>query len=105
MSEPQRHPYSHPLNAPGDFYVVNEFCIACEAPEAEAPDLMAHDSDGARYHCYFKRQPATREETERACSAVEVGCCGAVRYGGRDPAVLKRLKKWGRDASDYGDSK
>ena len=39
MDEPRRHP----LNASGDFYILDGYCIACEAPEAEAPDLMAHD--------------------------------------------------------------
>jgi hypothetical protein len=98
MSDPFRNPDAYPLNAPGDFYVLNGCCIACEAPEHEAPDLMAHTADG---HCFFKRQPATADETERACWAVVVGCCGAVRYGGRHPAILKRLEQFGRDACDH----
>jgi hypothetical protein len=82
----------YPLNAAGDFYVADGMCIACRAPEHEAPDLMAHDpSAHAGYHCYFKRQPTTPEELERAIRAVAVGCCGAVRYGGRDPQVIRRL--------------
>lgn len=82
----------YPLNAAGDFYVAEGMCIACEAPEHEAPDLMAHDqaADGV-YHCYFKRQPTTPQELARAVMAVAVGCCGAVRYGGTDPAVRYRL--------------
>src|SRR5215475_2356807 len=32
----------HPKNAPGDFYVILGYCVACEAPEHEAPDLMSH---------------------------------------------------------------
>jgi hypothetical protein len=87
----------YPLNAAGDFYVADGMCIACAAPEHEAPDLMAHDlaADGI-YHCYFKRQPETAEELERAVMAVAVGCCGAVRYGGTNPTILHRLAAYER---------
>lgn len=91
------------LNVPGDFYVVDDMCIACTAPEQEAPELMAHDSKAqAGYHGYFKKQPVTPEELQRAIMAVAVGCCGAVRYGGRDPNVLQRLTQMGSaDACDH----
>ncbi len=95
---PRKHPDSHPANAPGDFYVENGMCIACEAPESEAPDLMAHSAD---YHCYFKRQPETPEEVERACKVLDVCCCGSVRYSGRDAKILRRLEKYVRDACDH----
>jgi hypothetical protein len=78
----------HPLNAPGDFYVEHQMCIACQAPEHEAPELISHDESN---HCYFRRQPSTADELAHAIWAVAVGCCGAVRYGGRDPAVIARL--------------
>jgi ferredoxin len=82
----------YPLNAAGNFYVEQGMCIACTAPEHEAPDLMSHDPAAhAGYHCYFKKQPETPEELERAIMAVAVGCRGAVRYGGTDAAVLQRL--------------
>jgi hypothetical protein len=92
--ENESKPIAHPLNAPGDFYVENSMCITCGAPEREAPDLMSHvDDDGTNYHhCYFKRQPRTPEEIEQAIRAVRVGCCGAVRYGGHDPQIIKRLR-------------
>jgi hypothetical protein len=80
-------------NAPGDFYVEDQCCIVCRAPEQQAPELMSHDS-GKYEHCYFKRQPQTPEETEHAIMAVRVGCCGAVRYGGSDPAIIARLSKY-----------
>jgi hypothetical protein len=86
----------HPLNAPGDFYVESDLCFACTAPEHEAPDFVGHCEDGpANYHCYFKRQPSTPEETAQAIRAVRVGCCGAVRYGGRDPAIIAKLVELG----------
>jgi hypothetical protein len=83
-----------PLNAPGDFFVEDGMCIACEAPEHEAPDLMAH-SEGADsvYHCYFRRQPETPEELEHAIRAVCVSCCDAVQYGGSDPKVFARMRQ------------
>jgi hypothetical protein len=88
----------HPKNAPGPFYVIKELCLACLAPEAVAPDLIAHEEPN--YHCYFKKQPATSTELDRAIKAVIVGCCGAVRYAGNDPAILDRLSEWNPDACD-----
>src|SRR5262245_57769986 len=82
----------HPKNASGPFYVLNDQCIASGAPEAEAPDLMAH-SDHPFYHCYFSRQPSTPAELERAMSAVIVSCSNALRYAGEDPLVLERLRR------------
>jgi hypothetical protein len=78
-----------PKNVPGPFYVGNDECIICLAPEHEAPDLMGFDEEAK--HCYFKKQPATPEELDRAARAVWVSCCGAVRYSGSDPVVLKRI--------------
>lgn len=87
----------HPKNAAGQFYVVMNDCLACTAPEHEAPDLMDHDEP--RYHCYFKKQPSTPEEVERAIRAVRVACCGAVRYAGQDAEVLIRLQRLGMASS------
>ena len=84
---------AHPHNAPGPFYVVEDSCITCEAPESEAPDLMSHDAPDYPHnsHCYFKKQPETPAELDRAIMAVRVSCCGAVRYAGNNPNVLVRL--------------
>lgn len=81
----------HQLNVVGAFYVEDGGCIACGAPEAEAPELMGW-TDGPGDHCYFKRQPATAEEVDRAIRALEVSCCRALRYGGDDPAIIARLE-------------
>ena len=80
-----------PKNAPGPFWVENGMCISCRAPEHEAPDLIASDDETG--HCYFKKQPATPEETERAVRAVRASCCDAVQYCGDDPLVLQRLRE------------
>ena len=37
------------------------------------------------------RQPQSPDEVERACRAVEVCCVSALRYGGNDPAIIRRL--------------
>jgi hypothetical protein len=79
-----------PKNAPGPFVVLKEQCITCGAPEAEAPDLMAHDEEANS--CYFRRQPATAAETASAIRAVQVSCCEAVVYRGEDADVLRRIK-------------
>jgi hypothetical protein len=80
----------YPENVKGDFYVENQVCITCGAPEAEAPDLIEHSK--LEYgHCYFKKQPTTADELDRAISAMQVSCIAGVRYGGKNKAILKRL--------------
>jgi hypothetical protein len=76
-------------NVPGPFYSTRG-CTACGAPEAEAPDLLAPLDDN-NHHTYFIRQPATPDEVERACRAIEVCCLSALRHGGTDSAIIRRL--------------
>lgn len=92
------HPRRCPLNVSGAFYTLGT-CLACEAPEAEAPDLLAPLRDG-NYTTYFVRQPVTAEEIERACNAIRVCCVTDLRYGGTDSEIIKKL---GNDpmACDY----
>jgi hypothetical protein len=84
-----QHPKRCPLNAPGPFYTMGQ-CMACEAPEAEAPDLLA-PLTGGNYTTYFVRQPETPDEVERACRAIQVCCVMDLRYGGTDRTVIERL--------------
>lgn len=89
-----------PKNVPGPFYTLGSRfadgsgwrgdCLACEAPEVEAPDLLAPLING-NYDTYFVKQPTTPEEIEEACRAIEACCVAALRYGGTDPAIIKRL--------------
>jgi hypothetical protein len=85
------HP--HPMNAPGDFYVENTECIACEYPHSLAPDLMEweRDAEGRESHCYFKKQPQNPLKMEQAVKAVNGSCCGALCYSGSDREILKRI--------------
>jgi hypothetical protein len=88
----------HPENAPGPFYVENPLCIICGVPQHEAPDLIGFSEDpSGRSHCFFWRQPETDEEVERAISAVAICCCGAYRYGGDNPGIIRQLLQVGVD--------
>lgn len=77
-------------------------CLICRAPEHEAPDLIGFNDGGPTgaggSHCYFKRQPATPDEIDRAINAMCVACCGALRYGGHDSAIINRLCSVGVDS-------
>lgn len=44
-------PHRCPLNVAGDFYTLGT-CLACEAPELEAPDLLA-SLDKGNHTTYF----------------------------------------------------
>jgi hypothetical protein len=76
-----------------DFYVLGELCLSCRTPEAIAPDLIGfHDgpTPSDRY-CYWKKQPSTPAEFERAVQAVHHCCCGAYRYCGGDELISGKL--------------
>lgn len=72
--------------------------MLCGAPEAEAPELIAHDDESNS--CYFVRQPRSAEELTHAIAAVHVSCCGAVRYGGDDRRIQERIARTSYDAID-----
>ena len=82
----------YPLNAEGPFYVENNACITCSVWETIVPDLMVYDErDGRPEHCYFKRQPQTPDEIERAIEAIYYSEIQGLRYAGNDPEILRRL--------------
>jgi hypothetical protein len=87
-------PERYPEGEQGDFYSIHGACIACGAPEAEAPDLIAH-SEKEYGHCYFKKQPKTPDELDRAINALAVSCIAGIRYGGKDEKILRRLYQMG----------
>jgi hypothetical protein len=76
-------------NSPGDFYTTGE-CLSCALPEQEAPECLAA-LDESNSDTYFIRQPETDKELENVCSAARVCCVSAIRYGGKDPAIIRRL--------------
>jgi hypothetical protein len=87
-------PQRVPGNAPGDFYVENGGCMRCCLPHGEAPDLM-NDPNLPFEQCFFLRQPRTPEEVDAAIQAMRVSEVAALRYGGRDPEVLDKMRKMG----------
>ena len=91
----ERKHKAYPQNAPGPFYVECDMCIVCRAPEAVAPDLVgfyeAAPGSNSHSHCYFKKQPQTKEELNRAVNAVKACCVGSYYYAGSDPEVKKML--------------
>src|ERR1700730_7941074 len=103
------HPQRFPKNAPGPFYTLGHIerlgnwcgvCMACEAPEAEASQLLAPLKDG-NIDTYFVRQPATSQEIEAACRAAQVCCVYALRDGGTDAEIIRRLRGVGRMLRDF----
>lgn len=80
----------HPKCVPGDFYVEEGQCLACGVPHVVAPDLVGW-TDEKLSHCYWKKQPETPAELERAIGVLEAQELGCHRYAGTDPAILGRL--------------
>src|SRR6266566_5684370 len=76
-------------NAAGAWYTTG-YCTACGAPEDQAPTLLAPLTDD-QLDTFFIRQPTTPAEVEAACRAAQVCCTSALRYGGQDPEIIKRL--------------
>ncbi len=109
------HPNRFPKNIEGPFYTTGCLspatgdkssplvwccdCLWCEAPELEAPDLLAPLKDG-NVDSYFIRQPSTQKEVERACMALMVCCVSAFRYGGKNRQIIERLGN-NPELSDY----
>src|SRR5260221_14503216 len=92
MSNPL--PIRAPENAPGDFYTEANSCMGCCLPHNEAPELM-NDCEEQFRQCYFRRQPQTPEEVERAIQAIWVSEVEGLRYGGTDQTIIRRLHELG----------
>jgi hypothetical protein len=80
----------HPKSASGDFYVVKGECLACGYPHVVAPDLIGWTGEKIP-HCYWKKQPGTSAELERAIGVLEAQELECHRYAGTDPAILDRV--------------
>ena len=98
----------HKLNAPGDFYVEDGCCTACDLPSGEAPGFFEFEEtknefnpEEKSYHCYFCKQPKNIEETKKVLGAMQVQEVDCIRYKGKDPQVLKLMVEEG--ISEYSD--
>jgi hypothetical protein len=87
ISLPQRVPE----NSPGDFYVRANLCTQCCLVHGAAPELL-NDLKESFKECFFRRQPQTPEEVDRALSAIAVSEMCALRYGGTDPEILAKMR-------------
>jgi hypothetical protein len=77
------------LNVIGPFYVEDQCCTACGIPEHIAPELFAEDPRSV--HCFVRKQPGTAEEIDKVVEVMHSQDLDCVRYGGDDPAMLRRL--------------
>lgn len=80
----------HPMSAPGDFYVEDGQCLACGVPHVVAPDLVGW-TDEKVLHCFWKKQPNTPAELERAIAVLDAQELGCHRYAGTDRSILDRI--------------
>ena len=80
----------HPKSAPGDFYVVKGECLVCGVPHVVAPDLVGWTGEKIP-HCFWKKQPETKAELERAIAVLEAQELECHRYAGTDPEILNRV--------------
>jgi hypothetical protein len=87
-------PQRVPENAPGDFYVQADCCTSCCLVHEDAPDLLNDPAEPFR-ECYFRRQPQTPEEIDRAINAICVSEMAALRYGGTDPVIIAKMRERG----------
>jgi hypothetical protein len=78
------------VSAPGDFYVQDVCCTSCGVPQAEAPDLVGWANEDHTL-CYWKKQPETPEELDRAIRVLNAQELMCHRYAGKDPYVLHRV--------------
>jgi hypothetical protein len=84
-----------PENSAGDFYVERDRCMRCCVPHGEAPELL-NDPTIEFQERFFRRQPISAEDVDRALRAITLSCIRALCYHGSDPAILSRLRQLGR---------
>jgi len=73
-----------------DFYVQDACCTSCGVPQAIAPDLVGWTNENLT-QCDWLKQPQTADEMDRAVKIIYTQELGCHRYGGKDPAILRRL--------------
>ena len=81
----------HPLNVPGDFYVLDGCCTMCGVPFQEAPDLFGQ-LDG---HCFVKQQPAYADQYDQMIEVFRRQELRCIRYRGTDRYVQRRIAELG----------
>lgn len=87
---PPRKRYA--LNVVGPFYVEDGCCTSCGVPQSIAPALF---TENEHEHCYVRSQPGDEAETDAMLRVIATQEFGCIRYGGSDPAILRRLVEGG----------
>jgi hypothetical protein len=80
------------LNVVGPFYVEDGCCTSCGVPQSIAPALF---TENEHMHCYVRRQPGTDAETDAMLRVIATQELRCIRYGGSNPAILRRLVEGG----------
>jgi hypothetical protein len=79
-----------PTSVSGDFYVENHCCTSRGVPQVVAPDLVGWTDEGTG-HCYWKKQPETREDLRQAFATFYGQELGCHRYAGYDSEIHARI--------------
>jgi len=64
--------------------------MACGVPHVVAPDLVGWVDEKVP-HCFWKKQPETPAELERAIAVLDAQELECHRYAGTEPAILGRI--------------
>lgn len=92
MEEYFLHPDRAIENVEGSFYTVSVGTdCGCMIPEEIAPTLLKC-TDDRRYQTYFSKQPETVQEIMNAINAINTCPIHNIRYGGKDPKIIKDIE-------------
>ncbi|WP_328285521.1 ferredoxin [Myxococcus sp. NMCA1] len=87
----------HPMNVPGDFYVVDQCCTACGVPTHIAPETFATERLGG--DCYVQRQPTTPKRSTARSWSFAARSSDAFGTGGPTPSSCADSLKRGKATS------
>ncbi|MEO0588258.1 MAG: ferredoxin [Planctomycetota bacterium] len=79
----------------GGFYVRTDICTGCGLVHDMAPSIMGWDKRQEYPICRFKHQPSSPAEVDEAIQAAQVSEVQAIRYGGSDPEVIRKMQEAG----------
>lgn len=82
----------HVKNVPGDFYVEDGCCTACDLPRSVAPEHFKYDEEEEYSSCYVCKQPETKEELAKVLEALEMQELDCIHYSGQDKNILKDMQ-------------
>jgi len=98
-SPPPRIKRPVPENVSGDWFVAADCCTLCNVPSTVAPDMFEFKigPKGEEY-CYVRRQPVSKPDLDQMLEVVGGAEFQCVRYVGKDPAIIDRLRGIGQES-------